>query len=181
MSRLGRRLTSLVAISLSLPGAPGAERLAPELPAAVRAQLSATYPGWRFARLHPALRYELQSDGARRSTEWVTADFDGDRRQDYAVQIIRNGPADSTQLVMAFLARDRGRYVMSIVSAGGEHLGHILTTARRGERVRDFEQDAMGDSTFVLTHDAVVLLINEGAGITCFREAGGWRCVLSAD
>src|SRR5690349_3941127 len=146
MSTVSHPFTTFIALHLSVAAvqAPSIPTVsAPQLPAAVRAQLSAAYPSWRFASLLPALRYELESDGPRRSVEWVTADFDGDRRRDYAVHIVRPGPADSTQLVVAFLARDRGRYESSVAWAGGEHLGQILTTARRGERVRDFDKDAM--------------------------------------
>lgn len=183
MSTLGHRFTTLVALQLAVAAAVHAPSTsAPELPAAVRAELSAAYPGWRFARLLPALRHELQSDDSRRrSTEWVAGDFDGNHRRDYAVHIVRPGPADSIQLVVAFLAGDRGQYRASVITAGGEHLGTILTTAKRGERVTDYDKGAMGDSTFVLVHDAVVLLINEGGGITCLYEQGRWRCVVSGD
>jgi len=185
MSTLGHRLATFVALQLALAAAVRAPATsAPELPAAVRAQLSAAYPGWRFARLPPALRHELQSDDPRRrSTEWVAGDFDGNHRRDYAVQIVRAAPvpADSAQPVVTFLARDRGGYAMSIAWAAGEHLGTILTTAGRGERVMDYAKAGTADSTFVLAHDAVVLLINEGGGIMCLYERGRWRCVVSAD
>ena len=182
-STLHRRLAPLVVIALALTGALHTPlTVGQELPAPVRAQLSAIYPGWRFARLLPALRHELQSDDSRRrSIEWVAGDFDGDHDRDYAVHIVRPGPADSVQLVVGFLAAGRGQYRASVITAGGEHLGTILTTARRGERVTDFDKGEMGDSTFVLAHDAVVLLINEGGGITCFYERSRWQCVVSGD
>ena len=60
-------------------------------------------------------------------------------------------------------------------------MGTILTTAGRGERVTDYDKGEMGDSSFVLMHDAVVLLINEGGGITCLYERSRWRCVVSGD
>jgi hypothetical protein len=183
MSAVSHWFTTLVAFQLAVATAIHAPwTSAPELPTTIRAELSAAYPGWRFARLHPALRHELRSDDSRRrSTEWVAGDFDGNRRRDYAVQIVRPGPADSIQLVVAFLAGDRGQYQASVITAGGEHMGTILTTAGRGERVTDYDKGTMGDSTFVLAYDAVVLLINEGGGITCLYERGRWRCVVSGD
>jgi hypothetical protein len=183
MSTIRHRFATVIALQLAVTAAihPPATS-APELPAAVRAQLSAAYPGWQFARLHSALRHELQSDDSRRrSTEWIDGDFDGDQRRDYAVHILRSAPADSIQLVVAFLAGDRGQYRASVIHAGGEHLGTILTTARRGERVTDYAKSGTRDSVFVLAHDAVVLLINEGGGITGLYERGRWRCVVSGD
>ena len=181
MSTLRHRFTTLIALQLVVaPAVQTAAASAPELPAAVCVRLSAAYPGWRFAQLLPALRHELQSDASRRrSTEWVAGDFDGNHRRDFAVQIVRPGPADSIQLVVAFLAGDRRQYRASVITAGGEQLGTILTTAGRGERVTDYVTGAMAESTFVLGHDAVVLLINEGGGITCLYERGRWRCVVS--
>ena len=174
--RFGCQLFIIGALTGSL-----APQRAPELPSAIRAQLSAEYPGWRFAKILPALRYELVADPTRRrSEEWVTADFNGDRRPDYAVQIVRAGARDSAQVVIAFLATG-GRFRSSVVQVGGEHLGTILTTSTRGARVRDFDKDEMGDSTFVLANDAIVLLYNEGAAATCMYERAAWRCVVSAD
>jgi len=154
---------------------------APALPSVVTAQLSATYPGWRFARILTALLSELTSDaGERRSDEWITGDFNGDGRADYAVQIVRPARPDSVQLVVAFLAT-RGAYTASLVSAQSEHFGVWLRTARRGEDVRDYDRWANGDSTFVLRNDAIMFLINEGGGMTCEHRSRRWRCFQSAD
>lgn len=154
-----------------------------ELPDAIRVQLTAAYPGWRFAKLDPRLRPELLADpGRRRSAEWVSGDFNGDRRSDYAVQIVRPGSADSAQLVLAFVAT-RGTYQRFLLQATGEHLGLYLRTSRRGERVLDLDKDLNGDSSFVLVHDAVDMLSTEGTGVTCLYEAKAnrWRCVTSGD
>jgi hypothetical protein len=152
-----------------------------ELPAAVRAQLSATYPGWRFAKLHPEVHKEFDGEpGERTSAAWVAGDYNGDRRTDYAVQIVRPGPADSTQLVLVFIA-GRNSYQRFLLQAGGEHLGIYLRTARRGEHVLDLDKDANGDSSFVLSNDAVDIIFKGEAGITCLYEAGRWRCVISGD
>jgi len=153
---------------------------APELPAGVRAQLTAAYPGWRFARVDPRLRPELVTEpGCRRSPEWVSGDFDGDGRTDYAVQIIRPGPRDSAQFVLAFVAR-RGAYQRFVLKQAGEHLGFFLRTSRPGERVLDLEKDLNGDSSFVLVRDAVDIL-SGSTGTTCLYESGRRRCVVSGD
>jgi hypothetical protein len=154
---------------------------APDLPARVRTQLTAAYPGWRFARVDPRLRSELIAEpGRRRSPAWVSGDFNGDGRTDYAVQIGRPGPRDSTQLVLAFVA-GLGGYRRFVLHSAGEHLGFYLRTSRRGERVLDLEKDLNGDSSFVLMHDAVDILSGEGTVTTCLYESGRWRCVTSGD
>ena len=174
----GRAPSTVVGALIWWSAAPATQ----ELPKAIRTQLSARYPGWRFAKILPGLRYELVSDPTRRrSEEWVAADFNRDRRRDYAVQIVRAGARDSAQLVIAFIATREGQYQASIVNTGPEHFGIILTTSRRGERVRDYDKDDMGDSTFVLVNDAIVKIYTEGAAETCVYERAAWRCVPSAD
>jgi len=183
MPRIPSFLTfAALALAVALmAAAPARSSSAPELPAAVRAQLTATYPGWRFARLDPRVQPELVAEpGRRRSPEWVSGDFDGDGRTDYAVQIVRPGPADSAQVVLAFLAR-RGGYQRSVLTTFGEHLGFYLRTSRRGERVLDLDKDPMGDSSIVLRHDAVDIPSTEGTGMTCLYEHARWRCVTSGD
>jgi hypothetical protein len=71
---------------------------------------------------------------------------------------------------------DPGPY---IVHATGEHPGLWLRTSRRGERLHDLDKDLNGDSTLVLTNDAIDIQADEG-GVTCVFEAGLWR-FTSAD
>jgi hypothetical protein len=175
---LGACLTTLAALSVGSPASPGQ---APALPAAIRAELSAAYPGYRFARLHPGNHSELSAEpGNRRSAEWVSGDYNGDRRTDYVVQIVRPAPADSSQLVIVFLA-GAASYDRFVLHAVGEHLGIYLRTAPRGERVLDLDKDINGGTSFVLLNDAVDILFTEGAGMTCLYETRAWRCVLSGD
>jgi hypothetical protein len=164
------------------PGPSGGARSSRDsrLPSAVRAQLNTAFPGWRFAALAKELEGTLTAEaGRRRSPEWVSGDYNGDRKPDYAVQIIRRGPMDSAQIVVAFLTTSRG-YHGYIVHASGEHPGLWLRTSRRGERLHDLDRDLNGDSTLVLTNDAIDIQADEG-GLTCAFEAGLWRCFTSAD
>ena len=175
-------LSVLIAVPAAWAGgSPASSTQARALPAAVRMQLSAAYPGWRFARVGPVGQSDLAAESGRgRSAEWVSGDYNGDRRTDFAVQIVRQGPADSAQLVLAFLAVPGG-YRRFLLTAGRVHLGLYIGTSRRGDRVFDLEKNADGDSTFVLLNDAVDLLSTEGGGSTCLYESGRWRCVLSSD
>jgi hypothetical protein len=77
------------------------------LPLDARRRLDAVYQGWRFASVTPALQRSLP---ATVSAAWVSGDFDGDGKRDYAVQLVQpSGPADSQQWLVALLRRPRNR------------------------------------------------------------------------
>jgi hypothetical protein len=54
------------------------------LPLDARQRLDTLYPGWRFATVTTALQ---RSFPAPFSAAWVSGDFDGDGKRDYAVQL----------------------------------------------------------------------------------------------
>src|SRR6478672_11552305 len=86
--------------ALLMSGVAGAQS---PLPVAVQQVLEARYPGWRFAELDPHLAHDLARG---LSAAWVTADFDGDGRRDYAVQLVApSAPPESAQQVIGLLAR----------------------------------------------------------------------------
>lgn len=156
-----------VAAAASAPGSTS-------LPAEVRAALDRQYPGWRFAAQSavPLKRGH--------SAEWVSGDFDGDGRLDYAVQIVRPAPADTAQLVLAFLRRADGYELHELLGyPRNEH--SYLARARRGERRLDLDQDPNGKKRFVLRTDGVDVLYAEQAGHTCLFADGRFRCVLTGD
>ena len=118
--------------------------------------------------------------GRRRSPEWVSGDFDGDGRLDYAVQIVRRNPPEHAQAIVVLLARSKG-YTTEVVQAMSEQDRVYLSVSRRGDRVRDLERDENGRVTVVLSRDAIDIVWVESAALTCVYEAARWRCIVSAD
>jgi hypothetical protein len=148
---------------------------APPLPPAVRREVDAAYPGWKFATVSPALRH-LLAPGQR--PEWVSGDFDGDGRRDYAVQLVRATPrADSAQLTVALLRRRGDGWARHVVSAGPVHDGVWLGRGRRGTRARDLD----GDTNFVYHADAIEIGFGQEAGEACLYARGRFRCVITGD
>ena len=169
-----RRSTPLIVAALGLVGASQAP--VPPLPRAVRRAVDAAYPGWRFATIIPELRREL-APGQR--PEWVSGDFDGDGRRDYAVQIVwaeAPPPQDSSQLTVALLRRPRG-YARHVVHATGIHDGIWLARGRRGSRNCDFE----ADTEFVYRTDAIEIGYGQEAGETCLFLRSAFRCLITSN
>jgi hypothetical protein len=175
---MGRRVIILVSAMLAAIATTAGAGSGPEagstLPVEVRVTLAQQYPGWRFAA-QSAVRLKRGQ-----SPEWVSADFDGDGRADYAVQIVRPAPPDTAQLVLAFLRRAEG-YEMHELLGYPQNEHSYLARARRGERRPDLDQDPNGQKRFVLRHDGVDVLYAEKAGHTCLYEDRRFRCVLTGD
>jgi hypothetical protein len=168
-------------VVLSLSATPAQSSSSRVLPEAIRTQLTAAYPGWRFATLDPRHYRELSAElRSRRSPEWVSADFNGDRRADYAVFIVWPGARDAAQMVVVFVAEARA-YNPIVLQTMPEQTGVYLRVARQGDRVRDYEQDANGRMSFILRHDAIDIVSAGTAATTCVYEFGPWRCFVSAD
>jgi hypothetical protein len=155
-----------------------------QLPGTVRRTLTARYPGWRFAELDPHLAHEL---AAGQSPAWVQADFDGDGRQDYAVQLIAPSAArDSAQQVVALITRG-GRLEPIVLLSGGLRNGIYLGREARGTMVIDLQQyddDSDPGPTnggVVLKNDGVTIYYGQEAASTCFYKPPEFRCVVSGD
>lgn len=162
----------------------GAAQAQSQLPVAAQRVLEARYPGWRFAELDPGLAHNLPRG---LSAAWVAADFDGDGRWDYAVQLIaRSAPADSTQQVLGLLAGPNG-YEPVVITAAGLQTTVYLGREPKGSLVVDLEQydDRHEASTtnggFVLKHDGLTIYYGEVAASTCYYVRPGFRCVVSGD
>jgi hypothetical protein len=154
------------------------------LPVAARHALDARCPGWRFAELAPHLARELAGG---QSPAWVAADFDGDRRRDYAVQIVApSAPPDSAQQIVALFARGN-RYDPVLIMAAGLHTGVYLGREPKGGLVVDLQQyddryePSATNGGFVLKHDGLTVYYAQEASSTCYYASPGFRCVVSGD
>jgi hypothetical protein len=154
------------------------------LPLDARRRLDAVYPGWRFASVTPALQRSLP---ATVSAAWVSGDFDGDGKRDYAVQLVQpSGPADSQQRLVALLRRPR-TYEVVTVQAYPLSQTIYLAPEPKGTRAvdlahsADLDSSSAGDSVVVLPHDGFDILFGEEAGSTCFYASPRFQCVVTGD
>jgi hypothetical protein len=154
------------------------------LPVGAQQVLEARYPGWRFAKLEPHLARHLPP---QLSAAWVVADFDGDERRDYAVQLVApSAPPESTQQVIGLLARGSA-YEPVIIMARSLQTTVYLGREPKGGTVVDLEQyddryeASMTNGAFVLEHDGLTVYYGEVAASTCYYVRADFRCVVSGD
>jgi hypothetical protein len=157
--------------------AAGALQAQAALPRTIETALSASYPGWRFARVDSTYRVSMLSGG---SAAWITGDFDGDARADYAVQIVAPSGADSVQRVVAFMRRHDGYLPIPVQGFPVSGFTYLLR-ARRGEERMNFDADPNGDARERLPHDAIDLIYAEVAASTCLWESERFRCITTGD
>ena len=155
-----------------------------QLPVAVQQLLEARYAGWRFAELDPHLAHDLARG---LSAAWVAADFDGDGRRDYAVQLVApSAPPESTQQVIGLLA-GRSGYEPVVIMAAGLQTTVYLGREPKGGMVVDLEQyddryqPSVTNGGFVLEHDGLTVYHGETAASTCYYVRPGFKCVVSGD
>jgi len=176
-----RGVFRLVVPALLMSGAAEAQS---QLPVAVRRVLEARYPGWRFAELDPDLAHGVARG---RSAAWVTGDFDGDGRRDYAVQLVAPSvPSDSAQQVVGVLAGDSG-YVPVVIMAAPVQTTVYLGREPKGGMVVDLEryddryEPSLTNGGFILGHDGFTVYYAEAAASTCYYVRPSFRCVVSGD
>jgi hypothetical protein len=156
-------------------GAPVPVTSRPEasIPANLAAVLDTAYPHWSLAKLSADLAPRVSS-----AKQWLKGDFNGDALQDFAIQLVRDTSAlsapDSMQMVIAFLAGANGSFRRIILRTWPRSDIIYLALVPRGDKVPDLEADLNGDSSYVLSNDAIGIVYAEKASETC-RWVGSAR------
>lgn len=143
------------------------------LPEDVRRLLDQQFPGWQFATIIDSLKAQIPPDS---SPEWVQGDYDGDGQTDYAVQIVKGGPRDSQQVVIALLRRGTG-YDLHTLKSFGIQRASYLRTSPKGEETMDIEHD----TKITNPTDVIDVLYGQEAGETFIYEKGQFRLIASGD
>lgn len=168
--------TGVLAFLVLAQCAPEASGPTSELAAA----LNEIYPdGWRYATLREDLRSEMAPGD---SPAWITGDFNGDGRADYAAQIVVNRPGhtlavDSAQLLLT-LMRHNDRFKSHVLSTGGgPHEGIFLSRLQPGDTIRDIERGIV----LVPEHAGVYKIFANEAALAYVYDHGLWKEIFLAD
>lgn len=144
-----------------------------EVPGELRRALDRDYPGWRLASLQDWLAEQLRPG---ENGQWMRGDFDGDGRQDYAVQVVRPGGGRTPQLVLLYLRRGtalRPRVVVELPQTQGTFILRIPggTTS----------EDVEADTSVFYPVDAVSVLHGQEASTSYILTDTGFVEVLTGD
>lgn len=88
------------------------------LPDAIRNQLNAEYPGWKFSPVTPEVQKNFIKHVVNHPPSFLAADFDGNGEMDYAVQILIDVPGKVEQIILAFV-KGMNTYEESVLESRG--------------------------------------------------------------
>lgn len=150
-----------------------------ELPAAARLILDKKYPGWKLPKVREDIRQYFKKSDAELNL--VQGDFDGNGRQDYALQIEYGVEFDSggrahPKIHFVALIQRAGKFKLHIVDADGGGRDFIAIW-KKGEQGYSYETQ----SRFIFANDAVEAVFFEKAAVSYVFEKGKFRAIVTGD
>ena len=155
------------------------------LPAGIRAELTAAFPGWRIAAANASIDLEWRRAFPEGTPNVLRGDYDGDGTLDYAVLVeyTRGGPPAQPQRVnraVAFLRRASGFRMFALTDPvefnanDGLHLWPVA----KGKTSTDLDTD----KEFTYERDAVSVLFDSKGPCTSFiYRNGAFRSIWTCD
>ena len=147
-------------------------RSGPDLPDAVREQLRRTYADWEYPKLNKFNRDQL---GPGLDPAAVRADFDGDGRMDWAVQIVHGDGPVRDQSVLVFLDR-RGGSTIHVIQTVGENEATYLGVSPPGQH-----RDVVEDTAAISHGDVLDVLYGQEASVGYFYRNGRFVSFTTGD
>jgi hypothetical protein len=166
----GEAFAVVIALTVGVPGVYAAAS-AEHLPDQVRRLLDAEYRGWTFPTIAKEDIDLCWPPHSPYEPTLLWADFDGDAKIDYAVEVEVKG----TSPLLVFLARGSS-YEKRVVDADLRQAG-ILTLAKRGTRYFDHERNRSG--TYSL--DTISVIYCEKSQVSYVHGPKGFARVFVAD
>lgn len=148
----------------------------PELPKKVLANLDKTFPGWRLAEVDSSIWKYFQANSMPMFPSVIWGDFNGDKKRDYAVQIVYGDSTDRKRLLVAFLAKAKSYDRVELHKQGDDHR-YYLRLYEKGKIYTDSE--ALRGPQY--PNDTIGLMIYERGGITYVYVNGKFQKVISFD
>lgn len=164
-------------------GAGGENDAATDLPPAARRALDANFLEWRVAVVSDAVRQFLVGRSQAVPPQIIARDFNGDGREDYAVNLWHISAANRRQTIAVLLRERLGRGFtmrkLETVSFNPNQAGTglYLTGRRKGETIYDYE----ARRRVRLQNDTVAVINFEKSSWVYLYRAGSFRKVFTGD
>lgn len=164
-------------------GARSANDGATDLPPAARRALDANFLEWRVAEVSDEVKQFLANRSEAVPSQIITGDFDGNGREDYAVNLRHSSTANRRQTIAVLLRDQRGRaFIVRKLETipcnpNQEGTGLYLTGRRRGDTVYDYEarrRVRLGNDTIEVNN------FEKSSWVYVYR-AGRFRKVFTGD
>jgi len=151
------------------------ERRPNEIPEKIKEHLDGLCSGWRFVDNYVIFEY-MHPDRLKDypfNPNLIQGDFNGDKQQDYAVQI---NCTDSSELIIAFLAVVDG-YQHHLLNSHSGRSDNYLWLRKKGDKAYDFETE----KNFEFPSDAIEVVVWEKAATSYIFINGKLREFATGD
>jgi phage FluMu protein Com len=161
---------------LLLAGATVAQTANAKLPSEVTTALNQDFPGWKVAPVDLKAQQQNEDAGAVARKGFVSGDFDGDGRADYAVMLLDAAGGGMKRVVVAYLNTKLGwqKHVLDTFSA--RSFNYYLSLSARGETCY---VDKSGP--FKCPFDAVNMIYARETGVTYIFKSGKFEKIFSGE
>lgn len=154
-----------------------------EIPSEIRSMLDKRFPGWKFPEVDDYVRSFLKERfSANARPEFITGDFDGNKKPDHAVLIKHgkvhdeNGKAVGENIFAVAFLKQRNGYRLFVLNADAG-APEYLTLGRKGTQSYDFQ----AGKKFTYANDSIEGWIFEKAGWAYVYEKGRFRYIYTLD
>jgi hypothetical protein len=146
------------------------------LPIDIDTVLSSRFPGWEWGVVGADVKRFYRESHGREYPKFISGDFNGDGKTDYALKVQCNGKKGNTDVVIAFVSKD-SNFLVFVLKTSSANYENYVTLEKRGSRVYDFGTD----KEFVLRSDAVNLAHFEKAVETFIFKTNRFERIITGD
>jgi hypothetical protein len=165
-----------ILVSLLLTFAPqdstSSDKLLPE----VTRILDVNLPGWKWGTTAEFVEHWFKQTHAIPYPKFISGDFNGDGRLDYALKVTVVAAKRSTDVIVAFLASD-STFTYHVLATQPSEPDVYVVLDKKGSRLYDYETSKY----FLLPLDGVGVYFFEKAGETFLFSNGAFRPVITSD
>lgn len=148
------------------------------LPEGITRKLNTQYPGWKFVDNYVIFEYTHPDrlKGYPFNPNLIKGDFDGNRQEDYALQISHSDTSGTKHLFIAFLAQGNS-FKQHILESNPGYKNHYLWLRKKGSKGYNFTTE----KHFRFPSDAIEIVVWEKGAISYVYKSGKFRKLFTSD
>lgn len=145
------------------------------IPAAIRSYADSAYPGWRLSTITEEMRSAFFAH-SKSHPSYIRGDFDGNGKEDYALQITYPDSIQYSRAVTVFIAQGE-RFTPYLLRSGPEDPERYIFLSPKGAKRFDWETE----KSFLCPSDGISIGFAGKAVETFFFHHGKFNKIITGD